>query len=178
MNRTLIYLAMAGFGIVLQTVLMPVVIQGYYKPDLLLILVIYLGLHEEAWRGGLLVYLLGWFYDGVAGAFPGLHGFVLLGIFLAVRAVVKRVNTESSPLLLLLVLAGTLLQFILTAFALDFFSQSERVWSQLAWQLPVQLLLNFVSSLVLLRITVWLQRTFLPRSGLPGLRKLDSRYES
>ncbi|MDH3454541.1 MAG: rod shape-determining protein MreD, partial [Desulfuromonadales bacterium] len=82
MNRTLIYLAMAGVAVVLQTVLLPLVLQGYFKPDLILILVIYLGLHEEPRRGGVLVYLLGWCYDGVAGVFPGLNGFILLGVFL------------------------------------------------------------------------------------------------
>lgn len=178
MNRTLIYLGMAGIAVVLQTVFLPLVLQGYYKPDLFLILVIYLGLHEEPRRGGLLAYLLGWCYDGVAGSFPGLNGFVLLGIFLAVRGIVTRVNTESSPLLLLLVLVGTLLQSALVAFALDFFSQATRIWPQMAWQLPLQLLLNFMAALVLLRLTVWLQRTFMPRKTLPGLRKLDSRYES
>lgn len=178
MNRVLIYLAMAGMAVILQTVLLPVVLRGYYKPDLLLILVIYLGLHEGPWRGGLLVYLLGWCYDGMAGAFPGLNGFILLGIFLAVRGIVTRVNTESSPLLLLLVAAGTVLQSALVAFALDFFSQTASLWPQMVWQLPMQLLLNFLAALVLLRVTVWLQRTFLPRKKLPGLRKLDSRYES
>lgn len=178
MNRILIYLALAGVGIILQTVFMPLVLSGGYKPDLLLILVVYLGLHEGPWRGGLLAYTFGWLYDGVAGAFPGLHGFVLLGIFLAVRGIVTRVNTESSPLLLLLVLAGTVLDSILTAFALDFFSHTARIWPEMAWLLPVQLLLNFTAALILLRITVWLQRTFMPRKDLPGLRKLDSRYES
>jgi rod shape-determining protein MreD len=178
MNRTLIYLAMAGVAVILQTVILPLVLQGYYKPDLLLILVIYLGLHEEPRRGGLMVYLLGWCYDGVAGTFPGLNGFILLGIFLAVRGIVTRVDTESSPLLLLLVVAGTVLQSVMMAFALDFFSQASRIWPQMAWQLPVQLLLNFVAAFVLLRLTVWLQRTFMPRRALPGLRKLDSRYES
>ena len=178
MNRTLIYLAMAGIAVVLQTVLLPLALQGYFKPDLLLILVIYLGLHEEPLRGGVLVYLLGWCYDGVAGVFPGLNGFILLGIFLGVRGIVTRVNTESSPLLLLLVIAGTVLQSVIMAFALDFFNQVALIWPQMFWQLPVQLLLNFVAAFVLLRLTLWLQKTFLPRRKLPGLRKLDSRYES
>ena len=178
MNRTLVYLAMAGIAVVLQTAILPLVLQGYYKPDLLLILVVYLGLHEEPRSGCVLVYLLGWCYDGVAGSFPGLNGFVLLGVFLAVRGIVTRVNTESSALLLLLVLAGTILQSALAAFALDFFSQAARIWPQMAWQMPVQLLLNFIAAFVLLRLSVWLQRTFMPRKTLPGLRKLDSRYES
>ena len=178
MNRSLIYLAMAGIAVILQTVLLPLVLQGYYKPDLILILVIYLGLHAGPWRGGLLVYLIGWCYDGVAGVFLGLNGFVLLGIFLVVRGVVTRVNAESSPLLFLLVAGGTVLQFALEAFALDFFSQATRIWPQMVWQLPVQLLLNLIAALILLYLTVRLQRTFMPRKDLPGLRKLDSRHES
>lgn len=178
MSRTLLYLVLAGAAVILQTVVMPLLLRGYYKPDLLLILVIYLGLHEGPWRGGLLVYLLGWCYDGVAGVFPGFNGFVLLGIFLAVRGIVTRVNTESSPLLLLLVLAGTVTQTVMAAFALDFFRQTVAIWPQLAWQLPVQLLLNFLAAFALLRLIVWMQRTFLPRRDLPGLRKLDRRYEN
>lgn len=178
MNRSLIYFALAGVAAVLQTVLMPLLLQGDYKPDLVLLLVVYLGLHEGPWRGGLIVYLMGWFFDGVGGAFPGLNGFVLLAIFLAVRGIVTRVNTESSILLLLLVMAGTILQAFLLAFALDFFRQDISVSSLIALQLPVQLLLNFVAAVVFLKLAVWLQRSFLPRRDLPGLRKLDRRYES
>ncbi|NOR50719.1 MAG: rod shape-determining protein MreD [Desulfuromonadales bacterium] len=177
MNRSLFYLAIAGIAVVLQTVFLPLVLRGYSKPDLILILVIYLGLHEKPWRGGLLVYLIGWCYDGVAGVFLGLNGFVLLGIFLVVRGIVARVNAESSPLLFLLVAAGTVLQFVLAAFALDFFSQAARIWPQMAWQLPVQLLLNLIATLILLYLTAHLQRIFLPRRGRPGLRTFDSRYE-
>ena len=72
MNRALIYFALAGVAAVLQTVLMPLLLQGDYKPDLVLLLVVYLGLHEGQWRGGLVVYLMGWFFDGVGGVFPGL----------------------------------------------------------------------------------------------------------
>lgn len=178
MNRSLVYLLLAGVGIILQTVFMSTLLQGHFKPDFLLILVVYLGLHEPPLKGGLLVYLLGWGYDAVAGVFPGLNGFVLLGLFLAVRGIVTRVNTESSALLLLLVAAGTILQSAMVAFALDFFGQTVRIWPQIAWQLPVQVLINFIAAFALLRLTVWLQKTFLPRTTLPGLRKLDSRYES
>ena len=177
MNRYLVYLLLAGVAIVTQTVMLPVLLPGYAKPDLILILVVYLGLHERALSGGLLVYLIGWLYDGFAGVFPGLNGFVLLTLFLCVRGIVTRVNTESSPLLLLLVACGTALQMLLLTFALEFFRVTAGLWPLMAWQLPVQLLLNTFTAFVVLRITVALQRTFLPRRTIPGLRKLDSRYE-
>lgn len=177
MNRYLVYLLLAGMAIVAQTTLLPTVLPGYAKPDLILILVIYLGLHERALSGGLLVYLIGWLYDGFAGVFPGLNGFVLLTLFLCVRGIVTRVNTESSPLLLLLVVCGTVLQMVLLAFALEFFRVTAGFWPIMAWQLPAQLLLNVLTAFIVLRISVGLQRTFLPRRTIPGLRKLDSRYE-
>ena len=37
MNRALIYFALAGVAAVLQTVLMPLLLQGDYKPDLVLL---------------------------------------------------------------------------------------------------------------------------------------------
>ena len=80
--------------------------------------------------------------------------------------------------LLLLVAAGTVQQFLVMTFALDFFSQTAVIWQQMILQLPFQLLLNFLAAIILLRVTVWLQRTFMPRKDLPGLRKLDKRYES
>lgn len=178
MNRTLVYLLLAGIAAVLQTVVLPVVIPGGYKPNLLLVLVIYLGLFEEPWRGGILVYLLGWLYDGIAGVFPGLHGFALLGLFFAVRAVVTRVNTESSSLLLVLVAVGTLLEGGLTTFALEFFAGPGNYWPLILWRLPLQMVYNLVAAFVLLKLILWLQRTFHPSRELPGLRKLDSRYES
>jgi rod shape-determining protein MreD len=178
MNRIIAYLLLAGCAVILQTVLLPPLLPDPYKPDLLLLLVVYLGLYEEPWRGGALVYLIGWMYDGAAGVFPGLHGYILLGIFFAVRATVTRVNTESSVLLLCLVTAGTVLQSVLLAFALEFFLPAVDYWPSLVLQLPAQLLINMLAALLLLRLVLRLQRTFNPRKELPGLRKLDSRYES
>jgi rod shape-determining protein MreD len=178
MNRILVYLLLAGVAIVLQSTLLPHLLPTGYKPDLLLILVVYLGLHEKTWPGAPLVYLLGSAFDVFAGSFQGLHGFVLLGIFLAVRATVSRVNVESSLLLMGLVLLGTLLQAILTIFALDFFVDEGIFWPMILRPLPMQICLNVPTAFLLLKLALWLQLTFLPRRHVPGLRKLDSGHGS
>ena len=176
MNRILFYLALAGVALTFQTVLLPLFLPNSYKPDLILLLVIYLGLHEKLWSGGLLVYSIGRGCDVFAGSFPGLHGFVLLAIFLAVRAIVSRVNAESSALLLGLVFLGTVLQGALTVFALEFFLVDAQFWPQILWALPPQILINLVAAFLLLKVALWFQLRFLPRRGMPGLRKVDSRY--
>lgn len=176
MKRILVYLALGGIALILQTVLLPAVLPNGFKPDLLLLLTIYLGLHEKIWSGGILTYSLGRGCDVFAGSFPGLHGFILLAIFLAVRATVSRVNAESSLLLLGLVLLGTALQGTLTIFALEFFSEDIRFWPQILWALPLQTLFNVLAAFLFLKMALWVQLRFLPRQGMPGLRKVDSRY--
>lgn len=149
MNRCLCYLALAWLALLLQTVLLPPFFAGGIKPDLVLLLAIWIGLRETAWRGGLLVYGLGWLYDAHAGIYPGLHGFVLLAIFLAVCGMATRLNTESLPLLWYLVCGGTLLQGLLTVFALEFFADAEQFWSVMLRCLPAQLLVNLVAAYLL-----------------------------
>ena len=115
------------------------------KPDFVLLLVIWLGLRESPWRGGMLVYLLGCIYDLHAGTYPGLHGFVFLPIFLLVCGMATRLNTESVTLLWCLVAGGTLLQAALTIFALEFFADVQRFWALVLDLLPAQFVLNLAA---------------------------------
>lgn len=143
------YLLLAGLALVLQTVLLPPFFPGGIKPDLVLLLTIWIGLRESPWRGGLLVYALGWVYDAYAGTFPGLHGFVLLTVFLTVCGMATRLNTESLPLIWCLVGGGTLLQAALTVFAIEFFAETSRFWAVVLNCLPAQMLLNLLFAYLL-----------------------------
>ena len=147
--RLLAYLGLAWLALLLQTVLVPPFFAGGIKPDLLLLLTIWIGLRESPWSGGTLVYGLGWLYDAYAGVFPGLHGFVLLTIFLVVCGMATRLNTESLPLIWGLIGGGTLLQGVLTVFALQFFADAEPFWLVMLRYLPMQLLLNLLTGYLL-----------------------------
>jgi len=175
--RIFLYLALAVVALPLQTVLLPPLFPGGVKPDLLLLLAIWIGLRESPWRGGALVYALGWLYDSYAGTYPGLHGFVLLAIFLTVCGMAKRLNTESLPLLWCLAGGGTLLQAGLTVFALEFFTSVEDFWLVMLRCLPVQLMANLLAA-YLLRCA-WLRAArefprFIPASKL----RCERRHEA
>jgi rod shape-determining protein MreD len=144
-------LALLLTALLLQTVFLPPFFPAGMKPDLVLLLTIWLGLRESPWRGGWLVYAIGSVYDLFAGTFPGLHGFVLLAIFLLVSGMATRLNTESLPLLWCLVTGGTLLQGLLTVFALEFFADVERFWAVMLAALPGQLVLNLAAAYLLWR---------------------------
>jgi len=145
------YLVLLLAALILQTVFLPPFFPVGMKPDLVLLLTIWLGLRESPWRGGALVYLFGCIYDLHAGTYPGLHGFVLLPIFLLVCGMSTRLNTESLPLLWCLVAGGTLLQAALTVFALEFFADVARFWALVLDVLPGQLALNLAAGWLLWR---------------------------
>jgi rod shape-determining protein MreD len=178
MRRTFVYFLLGFIFLVLQTTLLPAMLPIHFKPDLLLILVVYLGLNEGYVRGGALSYLLGCLQDVFAAGYPGLYGLALLCTFLAVRGAAARLNTESSVLLLLLVSAGTLLQAALLLFALGFFAEAGALWMIILKGILPQLLLNLLATCLLLKATAWLQRRFAPRFRVPGLRRVDRHYGS
>lgn len=149
MSRVLLYAVLAWLALLLQTALLPPFLPGGSKPDLLLLLAIWIGLREAPWQGGAMVYGLGWVYDACAGVYPGLHGFVLLAVFLLVCGMATRLNTESLPLLWCLVAGGTLLQGALTVFAVEFFADVEGFWLVMLRCLPAQLLVNLLAAQLL-----------------------------
>lgn len=177
MTRVLSYFAIATLFLVLQVTLFPSLLHGHYKPELLLILVIYLSLHESFAIGSGLAYGLGLLQDVFAGNDLGLYGLAFLVTFLAGRSLATRVNTESTLLLLLMVAAGSLLQALVLVFSLGILADSGAAWLQVLWRLPLQMLINLIAATAVLSLTLWLQRRFAPRLNLPGLQHLDQRRE-
>lgn len=147
--RNLAYLFCAVPALLFQTVLLPPFFPGGVKPDLLLLLTVWIGLREPLARGSLIAYGLGWVYDAYAGIYPGLHGLILLAVFLTVWGVSTRLDPESQPLLWYLIGAVTLLQGALTVFALELFTPARDFWKVMALLLPVQVLYNLLAGYLL-----------------------------
>jgi rod shape-determining protein MreD len=177
MTRVLIYFLLAALFLVLQVTLFPSLFSGYFKPELLLILVVYLSLHESFAIGSGLAYALGLLQDVFAGSALGLYGLAFLATFMAGRSLAARVNTESTLLLLLMVAAGSLLQGLVLVFALGILADSGIAWLVVLRQLPQQLLINLLAGAAVLLLTLRLQRRFAPRCNIPGLQHLDHRRE-
>ncbi len=170
------YFALGYLFMVLQTAVLPWFFPFHFTPDLILVLIVYLGLNEGYLRGSLLAYLLGSLMDVFAGYYLGLYGLALLATFLAVRGAAGRLNTESSMLLLFMVFCGTLVEGLLLII-LGSLADAGPLWLLIASRLGPQALLNLVAAWVLLRIAAGVQRRMAPRLQIPGLQRLDSRYE-
>jgi len=174
--RIFIYFLIGLLCMLFQTALFPRLFPIYVKPDLLLILVVYLGVNERYSSGGLLAYTFGCLLDVFAGSFMGMYGLTFLVLFFTVRGAVSFFNSENPLLLLFMVFCGTLIEAAMLIL-LGFMAQAGDLWVIiLNWIIP-QLVLNLLIGWFLLFVITRLQRRF-PRLEIPGLSRLDENYES
>jgi len=170
MKRTLGIFTLGFLFVLIQTSLWPHLLPFETRPDLILVLVVYLALSENHLSGGILAYLLGACLDAMAGSHPGLHGVTLLLLFFCVRFAADHFNTESSRLLIIMVGFGTLfyagLQVVFASFA-----DAGEIWLPIVRAIVPQILLNVVAALVLLKLVPHLLRRHVPRGNLATRRR-------
>jgi rod shape-determining protein MreD len=109
MNRdTMLLICIVLLAVMLQASVIPVYISDSFKPDLLLIVTVYLALRGSFKVGSPLSWFLGLLKDIFSGLYLGLNAFVFLVIFLVIKNVADRLYAESEFLFVLTVLAATL----------------------------------------------------------------------
>ncbi|RMF48073.1 MAG: hypothetical protein D6751_01140 [Deltaproteobacteria bacterium] len=172
MKRVAGLVVLGGLFALVQTVVWPHLVGWQVKPDLILVLAIYIGLTERQFSGTLLVLLLGSCLDAVSGNQPGLHAIILLSALYSVYLLGSRLNTENLLLLHILVAWATLLQAVLLI-VLGPFADLAGLWREVLPILVPQLLLNVIAAALLLRLAPWLARRLAPGSVLPWLNRLE-----
>lgn len=117
MIRFLIFLLSAFLLGVMQSTLVSFIFPPYLRPDLMFILVIFLGIHFPLWPGALLVLFCGLLYDTFSAGVLGLFPFVYLSAFFSLKALAKfLIMGETLPSRIILVAVLTGLQALLLVF--------------------------------------------------------------
>jgi rod shape-determining protein MreD len=153
MNRraALLFTCAAVLSVLLQTSVLPVYITAPFKPDLLLIISVYLALRSTFETGAPLAWLLGLLKDIFSGLYLGLNSFTFLIIFIVIKAIADRVYAESGFLFVLMVAVATMASIICDLLLLLMFTQPPGVVYSITSDLIPHLLTNtFVASLVAL----------------------------
>ncbi|MCD4688714.1 MAG: rod shape-determining protein MreD [Desulfuromonadaceae bacterium] len=158
MNLVVGYFFLGLAGILVETAIAPALLPLRLTPELLLILVIYLGLYRQGFYGGLAAYTLGLLQDSFAGSCLGLYGLIFLVLYLTLRGLAERLHTGSPILMLFMVLCGTLFQAAMLIFLLGFLTDAGPVWRNILSSLPLQVLLNLICAWLLLSIPQLLRR--------------------
>jgi len=114
-----IYVFTAIVALLLQTTVLHGLTGGRVIPDLILILCVYLGLHEHNLGGATGAFLLGYLLDSFSGNLVGLHAFAMTTVYLVVYLVSRRLWMDNALSGIAMVFLGSLLKglAIVTAFA-------------------------------------------------------------
>jgi len=141
MIKFLWYAILVFAALVLQVTLFPTYIADPFKPNFLIIFVVYMGLREgAAW--GTLAYALGLVQDSFSGLYLGLNGFSYLIIFLGLTMVADRLFTDRRSLMILGVFSTTIVNGFLNLLLLFLFSAAQGIYAPLLESLIPQALVN------------------------------------
>jgi rod shape-determining protein MreD len=149
MLKYLNILVLVIIGIIFQVNIFPAYLADPFKPNVLLIFVVYFGFRAGLRFGAPCSFLLGLTQDSFSGIYFGLNAFSFLLIFTLYHEVAARLYTGSRTLLVL----GTLLAIVINAsiqfLLLLLFSSSDGAFSSIFGAiLPQGLATAFVSACV------------------------------
>ncbi|NTW98765.1 MAG: rod shape-determining protein MreD [Geobacteraceae bacterium] len=151
MNRraALLLLCLVVASIVIQVSLLPVFIRPPFKPDLLLVIMVFIALRGPFKAGGLLAWLLGMLNDVCSGLYLGLNATTFLISFLVIKSLSDRLYADSAILFVLTVSGVTLAGFTLNLLLTVMFTASPGIAYSMFSDIFPRLLVNaFVASVV------------------------------
>jgi len=148
-NTTAIFALL--LAVVLQTSVLPIHVATPFKPDLLLVAMVYLALRGTSASGALLAWFLGLVKDVFSGLYLGLNAFSFLIIFLVIKSISDLLYAESSELFVVTVTAASLACVTLDLLLLLMLTSTPGIlYSMSAGLLPHLLVNAFAASLVTL----------------------------
>ncbi len=116
-------------SIILQTAFFPDHFADPFKPDLLIIFVVFLGFRGRIWSGGTGSFMLGLVQDSLSGVYFGLNGFSFLLIFILLKAVSHRFYTDSRWLMVSGVFLASIINGLLVILLLAVFSVADGIYA-------------------------------------------------
>jgi rod shape-determining protein MreD len=122
-----IYTAMGAVALLLQTTVLHALTGGRVIPDLILILCVYLGLHEHNVGGATGAFLLGYSVDSFSGSMVGLNAFAMTTVYLVVYLAARRLWMDNVVSSVAMVFLATLLKGVAVLGALAAYLSVERL---------------------------------------------------
>ena len=156
MNRFFIYIITGVMFILAQTALLPSLLET--TPNLTLLLVIYLGLHEQPLTGAFYAWVLGCLLDVFSGMTLGLYGMIMLLTFCITSVGGRQLNPDSTMMMIGATIIGTAGQAILLITTLLCFSATNQSWPLILKHLPLQILTNLITVLTIIILLRLLQK--------------------
>ncbi|QWV99154.1 rod shape-determining protein MreD [Geomonas nitrogeniifigens] len=129
-------------ALLLQMTLLPRYLLDPFQPNLIIILVVYLGLKLPHRFAGVAVFALGLLQDSFSGIYLGLHAFSYLCIYTLLSELADRLYTDNRALFVLVVFIATIMSALLNLLLLLVFSVGNGLYASLLPALLPQALVN------------------------------------
>ncbi len=136
MGLLVLVMITAVVGVLLETTVFHLLPLGSIVPDLMVILCVYLALHEHSVAGALGAFLLGYFTDSFSGNMLGLHAFAMSLVFLLVYLLARQLWMDNVVANVAVVFIASLIKALAVAALLAFYLSAAYPWHQLfssAW---------------------------------------------
>jgi len=130
----------AAAAVVLQTTLINTFQLGSAAPDLLLVLCVYLGLHQHTVGGAFAAFAVGYLQDSVSGSATGLNAFAMTLVFLLVYLTSSRLWVDNLLSRIAVVFFASVVKTLGVMLLVAIFLSVDGVWSTAARRLLVQAL--------------------------------------
>ncbi|MBP1690459.1 MAG: rod shape-determining protein MreD [Deltaproteobacteria bacterium] len=153
-----IYVITGTLALLLQTTILHGLTGGRIIPDLVLILCVYLGLHEHNIGGATGAFLLGYLLDSFSGSLVGLHAFAMTIVYLMVYLVSRRLWMDNALSGVAMVFLGSLLKGLAVVIALAAYLSIDRMSLGVAQTLFAEALLAAALTPVVFGALGWAKR--------------------
>lgn len=148
-RAVLLFFCLVITSIIVQVSLLPVFIRPPFKPDLLLVILVFISLRVSFEVGAPLAWLLGMLNDVCGGLYIGLNAVTFLISFLVIKSVSDRLYADSALLFVLTVTGVTFAGFTMNLLLMVIFTASPGIaYSMLSDIFPRLLVNAFVASIV------------------------------
>lgn len=148
-RTALLFFCLVLASIVIEVSLLPVFVRPPFKPDLLLVIMVFLALRESFEVGAPLAWLLGMLDDVCSGLYLGLNAATFLISFFVIKSMSDRLYADSAILFVLAVAGVTVAGFTLNLLLMIMFTTSPGIaYSMLSDIFPRLLVNAFIASVV------------------------------
>ena len=137
----LLFGAVAIGALLLQTTVVPFAAIGRATPDLLLIMCVYLGLHQHTVGGAIGAFSLGYLQDAFSGSVAGLNAFGMCLVFTVVYLTSRRLWVDNTISKIAVVFLASVLKTVAILVLVALFLSIEGLWQTILSYLLIEAVL-------------------------------------
>ncbi len=128
MRAAFLFAVLAMTALLFQTTVLPTTAVGRATPDLLLIMCVYLGLHQHTVGGAVGAFLLGYLQDSFSGSVVGLNAFGMCLVFTTVYLTSRRLWVDNTVSKFVVVFLASLLKTTAMLVLAALFLSAQGLW--------------------------------------------------